>query len=170
MKTKETARIVGFGLIVIVIGMFLTGCVSPQPTEIISPVLPQGQDAVLIVGVGHGRTPFGLNVVEETGIYIKSVDGVKFKHGMNGWRGSLRLLPGKHTISFGFSNGYQFSTDESYNDIYVEAGKTYRATPFFWTDNKYHKDTISWRTGRSSFSSYWKVLVTEEHPPATPKP
>jgi hypothetical protein len=153
MKTKQATRIVGFSLIIIATEILFTGCVLiPRDWKTYSGPAPQG-DAVLMVGVDSSdmRIPGG-------SLYVTSVDGMSPKH-----RGvtDVRLLPGKHTISFRYSHStyrpgwvfYTFTTNDFSKDIYVEAGMTYRATPVLSTTTP---KTLG-------------ILITEETPAITIK-
>ncbi|MGO9587216.1 MAG: hypothetical protein ACLP2Y_13560 [Limisphaerales bacterium] len=124
MRIKETIRIIGFNLIVIVAITLFTGCESTLQTY--SGPAPQG-NAILKIKASP---------------YLKatSLDGERIKKSYD----YVRLLPGKHTISFAYRYSIQsysyisgsvhyygiHSTSDIYKDIYVEAGIKYIATAY----------------------------------------
>jgi hypothetical protein len=161
MKIKETTRIIGFSLVFIVTEILFTGCASHSNLtwKTYSGLAPQG-NALLCI---------------DDGIYVVSVDG-KSHHlvlpthakEMRKTASSVkyvRLLPGEHTITFGYwhsTNGYIFcSKSDCFQDIYVEAGKTYSATAYTWvTTNQIHK--ANWLSSGKVINNDWSVAITED--------
>jgi hypothetical protein len=123
MKTEEVTRVVGFCLIIIVAGIFLTGCATGWQAYS-GPALPRKQVAVLKTPAGFsGQHAVCVNSVDGRGTGTHWDGSPRFPHIIPS---SIELLPGRHTIVF---TPYPTAGSGSaiIKDINVEAGKTYKA-------------------------------------------
>jgi hypothetical protein len=125
MKAKEIIRAVEFGLIIIVVAALFSGC-STQYQAYRGPTLPREQVAVLKSGNGF------CGEIAQGACWISYVDSSQLPAAYR----EIKLLPGKHTITFQFlesrsySTGYMTTfTGTTSKDVDVEAGKTYIFVP-----------------------------------------
>ena len=163
MKNKELTRnVVELVAVAIVTATLCTGCnaipthAGPTQQQIAlyfysNPDLPRDQVAVLNLG-GSFSAVFAKDAVSAVG-----VDGKQTLQPDD----SIKLLPGHHTIRF-IPNPYSgFSPTPINKDVYVEAGKTYRAKivasgMHFVSEQRFGSEIITHSEG------YWSVEVTEE--------
>jgi len=126
MKIKEIAFVIRFSLIVIVVGLLLTGCSEIYNTrrDYPGPALPQNQVAVI-----KAQPSFN------TGCSISGVDGKSYSY----YSSEVKLLPGRHTISIvyhetridsiSYYSGYVSKAPLNI-DIDTVAGHTYTVIPY----------------------------------------
>jgi hypothetical protein len=152
MKTKEIIRIVGFSLIIVVVGILLTGCATGWQAYNGS-ALPLNHVAVLKCPQGFSQA------VRGNGVYVIAVDGISTTLNWDGSRkrnpyapASIELLAGHHTIMFLPGIGQNETGDPITKEIDVEAGKVYKAE----MTAQFNSSFGNTRKG------HWWVEITEE--------